>query len=44
MRQIRWAEERGDFWLVVAFSSSEDETEIRSGERIGDTSHEEPGV
>ncbi len=35
MRQI------GDFWLIVAFSRSEDETEIRAGERTGDTSREE---
>jgi hypothetical protein len=41
MRQIGWVEVREDFWLIVALSRSEDETEIRAGERTGDTSREE---
>jgi hypothetical protein len=41
MRQIGWVEVREDFWLIVALSRSEDETEIHAGERTGDTSHEE---
>ena len=32
---------RKDFWLIVSLSRSEDETEIRAGERTGDTSREE---
>jgi hypothetical protein len=34
MRQIGSVEEGEDFWLIVA---SEDETEIRAGERTGDS-------
>jgi hypothetical protein len=30
-----------DFWLIVTLSNSEDETEIRAGERTGGTSREE---
>jgi hypothetical protein len=36
MRQIGWVEVREDFWLIVALSRSEDETEIQfrlSGKR-----------
>ena len=31
---------REDFWLIVAFQRSEDETEIRAGESAGGTGHE----
>ena len=39
MRQILRVEEE-DFWLIVAFQRSEDETEIRAGESAGGTGHE----
>jgi len=32
--------ENGSVWLIVAFSRSEDETEIHAGERAGNTSRE----
>jgi hypothetical protein len=41
MRQIGWVEEGMISWLIVALARSKDETEIRAGERTGDTSGEE---